>query len=758
MLALLLAAPVLLMPGCEEADPCAGLTRCQAEGMLPLAKLSDYDFFVGPLVDLKPKQGVVPYQVAAPLWSDQAGKHRFIVLPEGGKIGFKADDSEWEFPEGTILVKNFFFDHDRRDVNAGSRIIETRLLLRTADNWRVFTYVWNDEQTEATPLRTGKRVDIDFIDVDGSEKTEEYIVPNDDQCASCHERDDVQHSLGLITPQMNRMVERDGKMVQQLEWLAAQDLFVADPPAPASLTAFVDPFGSEGHAGVARARVSARQLRALPSAGRRRGQERAGVSGQRAEPRQARGVQGAGGGGPGDRRLPARHRAGQAGGEHRHLSHELAGPGDQDAGAAEPGDRQGRRAADQRLDRGDAGRRRVRRAALSYCLPGRERVAAQARVHHRRDGLGGVGRALARDRQLGAAPAAQLALVELGGVSIGADDELGEAGAVAEDVGGERLALIVGPAAAAAGRGAVGVGRAAGDDLKHGLLEPEAARALDGVGDVGGGGEAAVVAREGAGEQAAVDRAAQGRRVEREGGVGVEAALAVRAGGLDRVVGDEQARGGLRALLEGGEQGLLLGEAGVGGGQQWAALGGRAEPGGGVEEDEVDEGVGTGGLDGAHAIAAIRDDPGGAALVHADDVVGGGEAPGSWSGPRLQVHGRGAAAPLVGAEDGEAGAAGGLVRAGDADQLADAGAGEGDGGVAVVAEDVAEPQQDHGHAGAAAGGEGAPQLGGGVAGDASGEADLAEEDEAELGGGGRGCGAIPGLAALGGAGHEGGEQ
>jgi len=246
MLALLLAAPVLLMPGCEEADPCAGLTRCQAEGMLPLAKLSDYDFFVGPLVDLKPKQGVVPYQVAAPLWSDQAGKHRFIVLPEGGKIGFKADDSEWEFPEGTILVKNFFFDHDRRDANAGSRIIETRLLLRTADNWRVFTYVWNDEQTEATPLRTGKRVDIDFIDVDGSEKTEEYIVPNDDQCASCHERDDVQHSLGLITPQMNRMVERDGKMVQQLEWLAAQDLFVADPPAPASLTAFVDPFGSEG--------------------------------------------------------------------------------------------------------------------------------------------------------------------------------------------------------------------------------------------------------------------------------------------------------------------------------------------------------------------------------------------------------------------------------------------------------------------------------------------------------------------------------
>lgn len=246
IVALCLAAPVVMMPGCEEADPCAGLTRCQAEGTFPLAKLSDYDFFVGPLVDLAPKTGVVPYQVAAPLWSDQAGKHRFIVLPEGGKIGFKEDDSEWDFPEGTILIKNFFFDHDRRDVNAGSRIIETRLLVRTADNWRVFTYVWNDEQTEALPLRTGKRVNIEFIDVDGGAKMEEYIVPNEDQCASCHERDDVQHSLGLVTPQMNRMVERDGAQVQQLEWLAAQGMFAADPPAPASLTAFVDPFGTEG--------------------------------------------------------------------------------------------------------------------------------------------------------------------------------------------------------------------------------------------------------------------------------------------------------------------------------------------------------------------------------------------------------------------------------------------------------------------------------------------------------------------------------
>ena len=217
---------------------------------MPLATLGEYDFFVGPMVLLQPKTGVVPYTVAAPLWSDQAGKDRFIVLPEGGKIEMRSDDGEWAFPEGTILVKNFFFDHDRRDAAAGFRsfrIIETRLLLREADNWRAFTYVWNDEQTEATLLRTGKRVTIEFTDVDGTHKDEEYIVPNDDQCSSCHERDNVAHALGLD----HAADEPDGRARRPAG--GAADLArrsrtcSATPPADiASLPGFIDPYGSEG--------------------------------------------------------------------------------------------------------------------------------------------------------------------------------------------------------------------------------------------------------------------------------------------------------------------------------------------------------------------------------------------------------------------------------------------------------------------------------------------------------------------------------
>ncbi|MBZ5714718.1 SO2930 family diheme c-type cytochrome [Nannocystis pusilla] len=225
-------------------DPCAGTTRCPVEGEWPLPKLSDYDFFVAPMVDQAPKDGVVPYTVAAPLWSDAAGKGRFIVLPEGGKIGF-TDGEGWSFPDGTTIIKTFWFDHDRRDPAAGRRVIETRLLVREAGAWESFTYLWDDAQTEATLLKIGKRVDVEFIDEEGVARVEEYIVPNLDQCGSCHERDDTSELLGVITHQLNMEIEVDGQTVNQLEWMASQDMFSGALPDVQALPRLVDPFGDE---------------------------------------------------------------------------------------------------------------------------------------------------------------------------------------------------------------------------------------------------------------------------------------------------------------------------------------------------------------------------------------------------------------------------------------------------------------------------------------------------------------------------------
>jgi uncharacterized repeat protein (TIGR03806 family) len=213
---------------------------------IPYETLSEYGLFDGPLADLSPRAGVVPYEVVSPLWADHAGKKRLIALPEGTAVSSDAlaDVREWQFPEGSILVKTFFFALDQSDSGGDARILETRLLILEAEGWTPHTYVWNDEQTEAKRIIAGARIDIDYLDAAGTPLHEEYLVPNTNQCNSCHERDDVTYVLGPITPQLNRDVDTPGGPRNQLAWLAEQGVLAQPIPDPLSLPAFADPAGS----------------------------------------------------------------------------------------------------------------------------------------------------------------------------------------------------------------------------------------------------------------------------------------------------------------------------------------------------------------------------------------------------------------------------------------------------------------------------------------------------------------------------------
>lgn len=207
------------------------------------ASLSELGLFVGELKKLQPADGVVPYTVVSPLFSDFAGKERFIVLPDGESIAF-TDGEDWTWPEGTTVVKNFFFDLDRRDPDEGEfSIIETRLLELGPDGWEGSTYVWNEEQTDAYPLVEGDRITIEFTDENGDASEQEYEIPNLDHCASCHGRDDELHLLGPFTHQLNYDVQRDGATVNQLSWMEEQGMFDQALPPPADLPAMVDPYG-----------------------------------------------------------------------------------------------------------------------------------------------------------------------------------------------------------------------------------------------------------------------------------------------------------------------------------------------------------------------------------------------------------------------------------------------------------------------------------------------------------------------------------
>lgn len=212
-------------------------------GPFPYETLSEYGLFREPMSELQPVSGVLPYEPVSPLWTDGAVKPRFIVVPPGSTVTFEAE-AGWDWPTGTLLVKNFLFGLDERDPEGTRRVVETRLLEREADGtWTAHTYLWDEDQSEARRTVAGARVTLDRVDAAGEPWTQTYLVPNTNQCGNCHEVDDLFHPLGPVTEQMNHPVVRDGAEVPQLEWLAAQGLFAAPPPT-SGLRALVDPQGT----------------------------------------------------------------------------------------------------------------------------------------------------------------------------------------------------------------------------------------------------------------------------------------------------------------------------------------------------------------------------------------------------------------------------------------------------------------------------------------------------------------------------------
>ena len=181
---------------------------------------------VDPADITQPYAGLVPYDINAPFWSDGADKERFIGIPNSTAISINARD-DWEFPPGTVLVKNF-----RRS----GRLIETRHLMRHPDGvWAGYTYEWNAAQTEATRVRNGKTENIDG---------EDWIFPDEAECLRCHTAV-AGFALGPETSQMNRdfTYPQTGRTHNQLETFDVISMFASPLQGdPAALPSMPDPY------------------------------------------------------------------------------------------------------------------------------------------------------------------------------------------------------------------------------------------------------------------------------------------------------------------------------------------------------------------------------------------------------------------------------------------------------------------------------------------------------------------------------------
>ena len=180
--------------------------------------------------------GVTPYDLATPLFSDYALKLRTVWLPDGKAAAYHERDA-FDFPVGTVVTKTFYYPKAGDALTVGEapslsgksipldayRIIETRLLVRQTDGWAAFPYVWNDEQTDATLKRTGAILPVTLAR--GERKDEfAYLVPDQNQCAACHATDAKTKKvkpIGLKARHLNKPSAYSPGFNQLDHWIAS---------------------------------------------------------------------------------------------------------------------------------------------------------------------------------------------------------------------------------------------------------------------------------------------------------------------------------------------------------------------------------------------------------------------------------------------------------------------------------------------------------------------------------------------------------
>ena len=168
----------------------------------PKMSLSGYGFFKGNMAEQKPVEGIIPYALNTPLFSDYAEKLRFVKIPEGKTVDYNAKEV-LEFPIGTTIIKTFYYPNDFRDFSKGRRLMETRLLVHEETGWKALEYVWNDEQTEAVLEVAGDTKEVSYVYLDGKKRTQQYSVPNLNQCKGCHNREEKMTPIGPSVRQLN---------------------------------------------------------------------------------------------------------------------------------------------------------------------------------------------------------------------------------------------------------------------------------------------------------------------------------------------------------------------------------------------------------------------------------------------------------------------------------------------------------------------------------------------------------------------------
>ncbi len=181
--------------------------------------------------ELTPTDGLIPYDLNVPFYSDDASKSRWVAVPREpsaaqSKIRF-ASTGEWKFPKGTVFVKHFEIVTDETRATPKRRL-ETRILVRDAKGGVYgVTYKWRPDNSDADLLTSNLWETISIRTATGT-RTQAWYYPSRADCRTCH-TDLAGGVLGVKTRQLNRDFSYpNGVVDNELRAWNHVDLF--DPP------------------------------------------------------------------------------------------------------------------------------------------------------------------------------------------------------------------------------------------------------------------------------------------------------------------------------------------------------------------------------------------------------------------------------------------------------------------------------------------------------------------------------------------------
>jgi len=198
----------------SKVVPLAVTVQVDVDARRPAMTLSEYGLF-SDLSRQVPATAVIPYEMNSHSFLDHASQQGFVYVPPGETIQYRSD-GPFEFPLGTVLIQNIRFPHDESDASKGERLVETRLLIHKTKGWTAVPYRWNKDGTDADRCVIGEKTEMTITPGSGDPHSFTYVTPNMNECKRCHVNEDVMRPIGVTAANLNRPIETDSAVRNQL--------------------------------------------------------------------------------------------------------------------------------------------------------------------------------------------------------------------------------------------------------------------------------------------------------------------------------------------------------------------------------------------------------------------------------------------------------------------------------------------------------------------------------------------------------------